>query len=104
MTSTLNLSMTDYMAIARLVADSAGDEPSTYEVEYKADGYTLYLDIAHEFDTRTERGGSYGGYQFERLTAVINEEYDVIGYTCLDDDGERVACDFSINTLTNILN
>jgi hypothetical protein len=104
MTSTLNLSMTDYMAIAKLVADSAGDEPSTYEVEYKVDGYTLFLNVTHEFDNREVRGGSYEGYAFERLTEVENEFYDVTGFECHDADGEPVACDFTAKRLLDILN
>jgi hypothetical protein len=57
MTTTVNLSLTDYMKIAALVHDGTTDEPSRYDVEYTANGITLYLDIAHDFDTRTVRGG-----------------------------------------------
>lgn len=104
MTTTVNYSLTDYLAMARLVHDSAGDEPRTYEVEYKTKGCTLHLDIRYDFDAHEERGGSYGGYQFERIGVVDSEEYDVFGYTCLDADGEPVKTDFTARRLLDILN
>ena len=104
MTTTVNLSLTDYMKIAALVHDGTTDEPSRYDVEYTTDGYTLYCDVTHDFDTRTVRGGSYEGYDFERLTEVANEEFDIIAFECLDADGEPVTCDFTTSKLLDILN
>lgn len=104
MKATVSLNLSDYMAIARMVADCATDEPSTYEVEYNSGGYVLYLYIEHDFDTREVRGGSYENYDFERLTEVYNEGYDIISYECLDSDGEPISCDFTSKRLLDILN
>jgi hypothetical protein len=104
MTTTVNLSLTDYMKIAALVNNGTTDEPSRFEVEYTANGITLYLDVTHDFDTHTVRGGSYEGRDFERLTEVVNEEFDIIAIECLDADGEPVTCDFTTRRLLDILN
>lgn len=104
MTHTVNISLTDYMKIAALVADNADDEPSTYEVEYTANGHTLFVEIDHDFDTRNVIGGSFEGYDFERLTEVYNETYDVVRFDCYDADGEAVTCDFTARRLLGILN
>jgi hypothetical protein len=104
MTTTVNYSQTDMMAIAGLVADGHTDEPSTYEVEYKVGGHALYIEVAYEFDAHEERGGSFEGYDFERIGVVDSEYYDIIKYECLDRDGEPVACDFTPKRLLDILN
>ncbi len=104
MTTTVNLSLTDYMKIAALVNDSTTDEPSRFEVEYTAGGYSLFLYVTHDFDTRTVRGGSYEGWDFERLTEVYNEEFDILAVECLDADSEPITCDFTTRRLLDILN
>jgi hypothetical protein len=92
------------MKIAALVNDGTTDEPSRFEVEYTANGITLYLDVTHDFGTKEVRGGSYEGWDFERLTKVVNEEFDIIAVECLDADGEPVTCDFTTRRLLDILN
>ncbi len=104
MTTSVNLNLTDYMKIAALVHDGTTDEPSRYDVEYTADGCSLFFDVTHDFDTRAVRGGSYEGYDFERLTEVVNEEFDVIAFECLDADGEPVTSEFTAARLLDILN
>ncbi len=91
MKASVNLSLTDYMAIARSVADGRTNEPSTYEVAHQANGHTLYIEVAYDFDAHEERGGSY-------------ECYDIVRFECLDTYGESVACDFTAKRLLDILN
>lgn len=104
MKTTINYELTDYMAIAKLVNDSATDESSKYEVEYSVDGYALILTISHEIEYRNEIGGSYEGYDFERLRVVDSEQFDVEAAGCYNTDGEEVNTDFNAKQLLNILN
>lgn len=104
MRTTINYELTDYMAIARLVNDSAPDESREYEVEYTVGGYTLILTIDRDIEYREEIGGSYEGYDFERLSVVDSEAFGVVDATCYDKDGDEVACDFRAKQLEDILN
>lgn len=100
----VKLEQADLESIRDLIYKGTTDRPSSFEVEYAANGYTLYLNVEHEFDTRTVRGGSYEGYDFERLTEVYNERFDILNLECLDSDGESITCDPFRNDLLNILN
>ena len=104
MTMTIKYDTTDYMAIARLVNDATTDEGGAYEVEYAANGYALILSIAHAIEYREEIGGSYVGYDFERLAVVDSEGFDVEDAGCYDADGNEIDTDFDANTLLTILN
>ncbi len=104
MKASVNLSLTDYMAIARSVADGRTNEPSTYEVAHQANGHTLYIEVAYDFDAHEERGGSYECYDFESLPVIDGECYDIVRFECLDTYGESVACDFTAKRLLDILN
>jgi len=104
MTTTINYDLTDYMAIARLINDSASDESGEYEVEYNVGGYALILTISHEIEYRDEIGSSYEGYEFERLSVVDSEEFDVEEAGCYDSEGNEISTDFNAKTLLNILN
>ena len=104
MKTTINYELTDYMAMARLVHDSASNENEEYSVEYKEGGYTLILDISHEIEYRDEIGGSYGGYDFERLGVIDNEGYDVDDANCYDAEGNEMNTDFSAKRLLDIIN
>ena len=94
----------DYLKIAALVNENASDESSIYEVEYTTGGYTLIIEVKYEIEYREEIGGSYEDYDFERLMVVDNEEFDVVGAWCYDNDGDKVTCDFDIYKMSNILN
>lgn len=104
MTTAVNISLSDYLAIARLANDSASDESREYEVEYSNGGYILFLTIDHEIEYREEIGGSCENYDFERLTVVDSEEFDVISADCYDSDGNEVFCDFQAKRLLDIVN
>ena len=88
----VKLEQADLDSIRDLIYKGTTDRPSRFEVEYAANGYTLYLNVEHEFDTCAVRGGSYEGYDFERLTEVYNERSDILNLECLDSDGEPVTC------------
>jgi hypothetical protein len=104
MTITVNYELTDYLKIAALVHDKAPDTSANYEVEYEANGYTLILDIEHEIEYREDRGGSYEGRDWERISVVDRDEYDVIGFNCFDSTGNEMRCDFHRKQLNDILN
>jgi hypothetical protein len=103
-TTIINYSLSDYMAIASLVRDGAPDEFREYEVEYKTGDYSLYLTIDRDAEYRNVRGGSFEGYDFERLSEIESEEFDVIGWDCLNSKGEYALCNFQPKQLTDILN
>lgn len=104
MKTTINYELSDYMKIAALVNDNASDESSTYEVEYTTGGHTLIIEVKHEIEYRDEIGGSYENYDFERLTVVDNEEYDVVGAWCYDSEGDEINSDFNAKRILDILN
>lgn len=105
MQTTISYDLPDYMAMARQITDSYYDTTGRQiEAEYKAGGYTLILTIEHEVEYRTERGGSFEGYDFEPLSVVDHEEWSVIDFGCYNEDGEEVSCDFRAKDLLNILN
>lgn len=90
------------MAIARLITDvpvnGAGNH--TYEVVYKSGGYALHLDVLREIAYHIERGGSYGGYDFEQVSVIDRDDFDILGYTCVDNNsGDYADCDFTTTRL-----
>lgn len=104
MTPTITYELSDYMKIAALVSNNASDEASTYEVEYTAGDHTLILTVSYEVEYRTEVGGSYDDYDFERLGVVDNEEFDVLSADCYDSEGNEINNDFDTNKLYQLLN
>lgn len=100
MKATVNLSLTDYMAIAAMLVDNTPAHTSTYEVEYRANGYTLYIEAAYSYDYTTCRGD----YYTPAYTEITAEEYDVLAFECLDSEGEPIETDFTAAKLLEILN
>ena len=103
MKTTLRIELTDRMAIARQVVDSAPEAPGSYTVECKMGGYLFYIEVAHDFDVHTEIVARYGGYR-DVYTEIRNEYYDVQKIDCLDADGELVEHDLTTRALSDILN
>lgn len=101
MTPALTITPSDYLAIARLITDTpvAGAGNHNYEVVYKSGGYALYLDVLREIAYHNEIGGSYGGYAFERLSVIDRDDFDILGYTCVDSSGDYADCDFTVTKL-----
>jgi hypothetical protein len=104
MNATVNLSLSDYMNIARLVDDSIFDERGGTEVEYTVNGYTLLIEVEREIEYRDVIGGSYEGYDFERLTVIDRETFDVLGTAVIDPDGCNIDCYVDPRPLLDILN
>lgn len=104
MKTTITYELSDYMKIAALVSNNASDDSSEYEVEYSNGGHTLILTVSHEVEYRTETGGSYEGYDFERLSRVASEFFDVEDLGCYDGEGNEINSDFDANKLYQLLN
>lgn len=98
------LSTTDYQAIANYIYANRPDENKAFEVEYETADYVIFLDVRYDFDTTEVIGGSYEGWDFERLTEVCNENFDVVSCDVFDTEGEPIEVAVNLSTIEKFLN
>lgn len=82
---TVQLSASELLEVARLIDDNHPEESGEYEVKYK--GMNVVLD--YEVEYREGIGGSYEGYQFERIAEVDREHVTVKGV--YDSAGDEIC-------------
>lgn len=96
----------DYKAIAaQIVNHCDGYDRTQYTVEVMtANGVTLFIDVDYTAEYRDEIGGSYEGYDFERISVLDSENFEVTGFDAYDKDGESTSTDFNESELLTYLN
>lgn len=98
------LSTTDYQSIANCILANRPDESKAFELEYETTDYVMFLEVSYDFDTKELIGGSFEGRDFENLTEVYNETFDVVSCEIYSIEGEPIETDFNENILLNLLN
>lgn len=93
---TVEFSASELFSIARSINDNHPDEPGEYEVEFKGFDIVLF----YEAQYREGIGGSYEGYQFERIAELVSEYISVKGV--YDSTGDEVQG--AAKQIQNVLN
>lgn len=81
---TVQLSAHELLEVARMIDDNHPEESGEYEVSYKG----LEICLAYEVEYREGIGGSYEGYDFERICEVSDETVTV--KAVYDSEGDEV--------------
>ena len=101
---TTHFTTTDYQAIVNKIYSEVTDESAEHVIEVENGDTLLIVQVNHRIEYRDEIGGSYEGYDFERLSVVASEEFDVLDADCYDSEGNEVNSDFDTNELYKLLN
>lgn len=98
------LSTTDYSNIAKMILANVPDESKTFEVEFATDTYTVFVEVDYDVEYREVIGGSYEGWDFERLSEISYERLDVVSVEAYDNEGDTINIEISTSTIEKLLN
>lgn len=98
------LSTNDYSNIAKQILANVPDESKTFEVEVSVGELTVFVEADYDVEYREVTGGSYEGWDFERLSEISYERLDVVSAAVYDNEGDAAGIEVSTSTIEKFLN
>lgn len=100
----LQLSTADYSNIAKQILTNLPDESKTFEVEVLIGTYTVFVEADYDVEYRVVIGGSYEGWDFERLSEIAYERIEVLNAEVYDYESDTTGVEVSTSTIEKFLN
>lgn len=101
---TTQLSTTDYSNIAKQILANIPDESKAFEVEVSVGELTVFVEVDYDVEYREVIGGSYEGWDFERLSEIAYERIEVLNAEIYDNEGETAGIEVCASTIEKLLN
>lgn len=100
----LQLSTADYSNIAKQILANVPDESKAFEVEILIGIYTVFVEVDFDVEYREVIGGSYEGWDFERLSEIAYERIEVLNAEVYDNEGDTAVIEVSTSIIEEFLN
>lgn len=100
----LQLSTAYYSNIGKQILANIPDESKAFEVEVLIGTYTVFVEADYDVEYREVIGGSYEGWDFERLSEIAYERIEVLNAEVYDNEGDTAGIEVSTSTIEKFLN